>query len=204
MTSASEAASTRLRAVSAETSGWRRPVRGRPPPARLRGRRTAHARQPPRGRAREPPAPPGCMDTSRQGVTAASHGCRSATPSVRAPPRACSSFRAGVVGVVVEAPVARSAVVAAAIGGVKRFALSSAKPGLPCLGDGLGAIDDFGWSMRARSVGLARPQGGSCGSVRREQRVEFAPEPGVEPALAVDGPGDPCTAVGRLDALREP
>jgi hypothetical protein len=33
------------------------------------------------------------------------HGCGSATPSVRAPPGACSSFRAGVLGVVVKAPV---------------------------------------------------------------------------------------------------
>jgi hypothetical protein len=59
-------------------------------------------------------------------------------------------------------------------------------------------------SIRARSVELARPQNGSCGSVGREQRVEFAPEPRVEPALAVDGPGDPGTGVGRLDAVREP
>lgn len=41
-------------------------------------------------------------------------------------------------------------------------------------------------------------------AVRRKQRVEFAPQPGVEPALTVDGPGDHRTVVGRLDALREP
>ena len=37
-------------------------------------------------------------ESSRQGVTAASHGCRRTTPSVWAPPGVRSSFRAGVLG----------------------------------------------------------------------------------------------------------
>jgi hypothetical protein len=64
-------------------------------------------------------------------------------PSVRAPPGACSSFRAGVLGVVVEARVCS---IGGRYGGERRreaFALSSAEPGLACLEGGLRAIHDF-------------------------------------------------------------
>jgi hypothetical protein len=57
------------------------------------------------------------------------------------------------------------------------------------------------------SVTERRRAGHACllaGAVGREQRVEFAPEPDLEPAFTVDGPGDQRTVVGRLDALREP